>query len=221
MEMTPERWTATERYAAEVFGQEDDALRSIAEAARSAGLPPIAVSAEEGRLLMILASLTRGRLAVEVGALGGYSGTWLARGLAPSGRLITIEADPRHADVTEAAFRTAGIADRVEVRRGRALTVLPGLAEELGSESVDVAFVDAEKVEYPDYFRLLEPLIAPGGLYLADNVYGTGGSWIDEPYGNPGIAAIDEMNRMVAGHPAFDSVAVPIRTGLLIARRRE
>jgi predicted O-methyltransferase YrrM len=220
MEMTPERWTATERYAAEVFGQEDDTLRSIAEAARSAGLPPIAVSAEEGRLLMILASLTQGRLAVEVGALGGYSGTWLTRGLHPSGRLITIEADPGHADVAEAAFRTAGIADRVEVRRGRALAVLPGLAEELGPESVDVAFVDAEKVEYPDYFRLLEPLIAPGGLYLADNVYGTGGSWIDGADGNPGIAAIDRMNRMVARHPGFEAVAVPIRTGLLIAHKR-
>lgn len=219
MEMTPVRWEATERYATQVFGQQDDVLRSIAEAAREAGLPPIAVSAEEGRLLMILTSLTRGRLAVEVGALGGYSGTWLARGLDPSGRLITIEAEAHHADVAEAAFRTAGIADRVEVRRGRALDVLPGLARELGPESVDVAFVDAEKVEYPDYFRLLEPLIAPGGLFLADNVYGTGGYWIDEPASNPGIAAIDEMNRMVAGHPGFDAVAVPIRTGLLIARK--
>ena len=219
MEMTPSRWEATERYAAEVFGHEDDVLRSIAAAARAASLPPIAVSAEEGRLLMILASLTPGRLAVEVGALGGYSGTWLTRGLADSGRLITIEADPHHADVAEAAFRSAGIADRVEVRRGRALQVLPGLVRELGPESVDVAFVDAEKVEYPDYFRMLEPLIASGGLFLADNVYGTGGSWIDDPDGNPGMAAIDEMNRMVAAHPDFEAVAVPIRTGLLIARK--
>jgi len=219
--MTPQRWNATERYAADVFGQEDEVLRAIAEATRSAGLPPISVSAEEGRLLMILASLTPGRLAVELGSLGGYSGTWLARGLDPAGRLITIEADPHHADVAESAFRTAGIAHQVEVRRGRALAVLPGLADELGPESVDVAFVDAEKVEYPDYFRLLEPLIAPGGLYLADNVYGTGDSWIDEPDGNPGIAAIDEMNRMVAGNARFEAVAIPIRTGLLIARRRE
>ncbi|HSM02022.1 MAG TPA: O-methyltransferase [Acidimicrobiia bacterium] len=220
MEMTPARWEATERYASEVFGHHDEVLRSIAASAQEEGLPPIAVSAEEGRLLMILASLTRGRLAVEVGSLGGYSGTWLTRGLDPAGRLITIEADAHHADVAEAAFRTAGIADRVEVRRGRALDVLPGLAEELGPESVDVVFVDAEKVEYPDYFRLLAPLVTPGGLYLADNVYGTGGYWIDRPAANPGIAAIDEMNRMVAGHRDFEAVAVPIRSGLLIARKR-
>jgi predicted O-methyltransferase YrrM len=221
MEMTPERWAATERYAAEVFGEEDVVLQGISAAAAAAGLPDIAVSAEEGRLLMILTSMTPGRLAVEVGALGGYSGTWIARGLAPDGRLITIEVDRRHADVAEAAFRAAGLADRVELRRGAALDLLPGLAEELGPASVDLAFIDAHKIEYPDYFRLLEPLIAPGGLFLADNVYGTGGAWIDQAGSDPDMAAIDRFNRLVVGHPDFEAVAVPIRTGLLIARRRE
>lgn len=221
MEMTPERWAATERYAAEVFGEEDVVLQGISAAAAAAGLPDIAVSAEEGRLLMILTSMTPGRLAVEVGALGGYSGTWIARGLAPDGRLITIEVDRRHADVAEAAFRAAGLADRVELRRGAALDLLPSLAAELGPASVDVAFIDAHKIEYPDYFRLLEPLIAPGGLFLADNVYGTGGGWIDQAGSNPDMAAIDRFNRLVVGHPDFEAVAVPIRTGLLIARRRE
>jgi predicted O-methyltransferase YrrM len=187
MEMTPERWAATERYAAEVFGEEDVVLQGISAAAAAAGLPDIAVSAEEGRLLMILTSMTPGR----------------------------------HADVAEAAFRAAGLADRVELRRGAALDLLPSLAAELGPASVDVAFIDAHKIEYPDYFRLLEPLIAPGGLFLADNVYGTGGGWIDQAGSNPDMAAIDRFNRLVAGHPDFEAVAVPIRTGLLIARRRE
>ena len=99
MEMTPERWRATETYAASVFGRQDGVLEAAREAARSSGLPDIAVSPEEGRLLMILASLTPGRLAVEVGTLGGYSGIWITRGLAADGRLITIEVDRRHAEV--------------------------------------------------------------------------------------------------------------------------
>jgi caffeoyl-CoA O-methyltransferase len=162
--------------------------------------------------------MTRGRLAVELGTLGGYSGTWIARGLAHDGLLITVEADDHHADVAARQFERAGLADRVEIRRGRALAVLDELGGEIEPATVDVAFIDAEKVEYPDYFRRLREMIAPGGLLLADNVLGTGGSWIDE-IDHPGIAAVDEMNRMVAGDPGFESVIVPIRHGLLIARR--
>lgn len=218
MEMTPARWRATEAYSAEVFGRQDGVLEEARAAAAEAGLPDIAVTPDVGRLLMILASLTRGRLAVEVGTLGGYSGIWLTRGLAPGGRLITIEMDSRHAGVAQEQFDRAGLSDRIEVRIGAALQVLPALAEELGPGSVDVAFIDAAKEEYPEYFALLRPLIAPGGLLLADNVYGAAGSWIDR-IDRPGIAAVDRMNRLVAAAPEFEAVAVPIRAGLLIARR--
>lgn len=218
MEMTPERWTSTERYIHEVFGSEDEALAAGAAAAAAEGLPSIAVTAEVGRLLMILTSMTAGRLAVELGTLGGYSGTWIARGLADGGRLITVEADPHHADVAARQFERSGVGDRVEIRRGLALEVLDGLVDELGPGSVDVAFVDAEKSEYPDYARRLRGMIAPRGLLLADNVLGTGSTWIDDA-GHPGIAAVDEMNRMVAGFPEFESVIVPLRQGILVARR--
>jgi predicted O-methyltransferase YrrM len=220
MDMTPERWEATQAYIREVFGDEDEALRAAATEAAAAGLPPIAINAEVGRLLAILTSMTRGMLAVELGTLGGYSGTWLARALAPGGRLITVEADPRHAEIAARQFERAGLENRVEIRRGRALDVLDDLSSELGAGTVDVAFVDAAKTEYPDYARRLRQLIAPGGLFLADNVLGTGGTWIDDT-SHPGMVAVDEMNRLVAGFDEFESVIVPLRQGVLVARKSE
>jgi predicted O-methyltransferase YrrM len=211
--MTPERWSYIGDYADDVFGQYDNQLAGLMHRAVEAGLPPIAVSADVGRLLKILASMTEGRQALELGTLAGYSGIWITRGLAPDGRLITIEQNDRHADFAKAEFETAGIGDRVEIIRGAALDVLPVLAERLGPESVDFTFIDARKSEYVEYFRLIKPLVKPGGLLVADNVYGTGAGWIDEGHGT------DEFNRLIAGDPDFDAVATPMREGVLIARR--
>lgn len=213
MAMTPERWQFLDDYATELFGDPDEQLRTLMDRAAEAGIPRIAVSPDVGWLLKILVSLTPGRLALELGTLGGYSGIWIARGLAPDGLLITVEAADLHADFAEVEFATAGLADRVEVVRGAALEVLPNLAERLGSSSLDLVFLDAIKSEYVDYFRLLKPLIAPGGLLVADNVYGTGQGWIDEGHGT------DEFNRMVASDPDFEATITPQRAGLLIARR--
>ncbi|MCI0678329.1 MAG: O-methyltransferase [Actinobacteria bacterium] len=210
--MTPERWAFLGRYAKELF--EDDELDGITERARAAGLPQIAVSADVGRLLQILTLLTPGRLALELGTLAGYSGSWIARGLMPGGKLITIEYDPRHADFAEGEFARNGLDDRVEVVRGAALDVLPDLAQRLGPESVDLVFLDAVKTEYIAYLELSKPLLAHGGVLVADNVYATGQGWIDEGYGT------DEFNRRVAADPDFDSTITPMREGLLIARKR-
>jgi len=213
MPMTPERWTFTGDYADEVFGQADEHLAGLMRRAVEAGLPAIAVSADVGRLLKILVSMTEGRLALELGTLAGYSGIWIARGLSDDGRLITVEFEDKHADFAAREFETAGVADKIEIVRGAALDVLPGLAAELGESSVDFVFVDAVKSEYVDYFRLLKPLLKVGGLFVADNVYGTGAGWIDEGHGT------DEFNRTIAADPDFDAVATPMREGVLIARR--
>jgi caffeoyl-CoA O-methyltransferase len=213
MTMTPERWAFLARYAAELFDDPDDQLATLMDRAVEAGLPRIAVSPDVGRLLKILTSLTPGRVAVELGTLAGYSGIWIARGLAPDGMLFTVEVDPAHADFAETEFSAAGLADRVEVVRGAALDVLPGLTHRLGLGSVDLAFLDARKTEYLDYLRLVKPLLAPGGLLVADNVYGTGEGWIDEGHGT------DDFNRAVAFDPDFDSTITPMREGVLIARR--
>lgn len=219
MEMTKDRWTYTCRYLEATFGHADPHLGGLRAEATRAGLPDIAVSADVGRLLLLLASTTPGRLGIEVGTLGGYSGIWIARGL-PRGRLITIERDPHHADFAQEQFERAGVAARVELRRGQALAVLDGLTQELAPGSVDFAFLDADKVEYPAYWERLRPLVAKGGLLVADNVLGSGAWWVDQEE-HPARRATDQLNRTLAADPEFDAVAVPLREGLLIARRRD
>ena len=207
MDMTAERWRYTNEYSRKLFGGQDAHLEGLLGEAGRRGLPDIAVGAEVGRLLMILTALTRGRLAI-----------WIARGLARGGRLITIARDPGHADFAAEQLERAGVADRVELRRGEALTLLPALAREIEPGSVDVVFIDAEKTEYPQYWKIVRPLIAEGGLILADNAYGAGTWWIDEE-DDPKREAADRFNRLVADDPDFESVIVPLREGVLIGRR--
>jgi predicted O-methyltransferase YrrM len=227
MQMTPERWEYTCRYLREVFGAQDRHLANLMRDAVAAGLPDIAVSADVGRLLMILTSMTRGRLALEVGTLAGYSGIWIARGLKPGGRLLTIESEPAHAAFAREQFRTSGVEDRVSVREGKALDLLPQLVRELDPGSVDFVFLDAVKEEYPRYWELAKPLIGAGGLIVIDNILGggcrpggssQGGWWIDSA-GNPSREAAVKVSRMIANDPDFEAVAVPIREGVLIGRR--
>lgn len=211
--MTSERWEYLNRYAHDVFGSQDEQLKTLMNRAVEAGLPRIAVSPDVGRLLMILTSLTAGRLAIELGTLAGYSAIWIARGLAHEGRLLTVERDERHAAFAEGELRRARVDSRVEVIRGEALDVLERLAERLGPASVDFVFIDAAKSEYVDYFHMLRPLIAPGGVLVADNVYATGSGWIDQGHGT------DAFNRLVASDPQFEATAAPMREGILIARK--
>lgn len=215
MQMTPERWSYLGEYADEVFGQYDDHLAGLMTRAVDAGLPPIAVSADVGRLLKILVSMTPGKLAIELGTLAGYSAIWIARGMADDGKLITVEHNEHHADFAQQEFERAGVSHKVEIVRGAALDVLEDIAGRVGEDSVDFAFVDARKTEYVAYFQLLKPLMRPGSLYVADNVYATGAGWIDEGQGT------DEFNRMIAADPDFDAVATPMREGVLIARRND
>ncbi len=211
--MTPETWSYIGDYADDVFGQYDEHLSGLMTRAKEAGMPSIAVSADVGRLLKILVAMTPGELAIELGTLGGYSAIWIARGLADMGRLITVEYEDSHADFAEKELEKAGVADKVEVVRGAALDVLPEIAERVGEDSVDFVFVDARKSEYSAYFEIITPLLKVGGLYVADNVYGTGAGWIDEGHGT------DDFNRLIASDPDFEAVATPMREGVLIARK--
>lgn len=217
-EMTQQRWRATQDWLHDVFPDADRHLATLMDEATARGIPQIAVSSDVGRLLQLLASTTKGRRAVELGTLAGYSGIWIARGL--RGTLVTVELDERHAAFAEEQFVKAGVASRVQVRRGAALDVLPRLLDELGPDSVDFLFFDAIKTEYPDYWRLAKPLLAPGGLLVADNVMGAGSWWIDD-VGNPSRDAVDRLCRTVAADPDMLATAVPLREGLLIARRRD
>jgi predicted O-methyltransferase YrrM len=215
--MTPQRWAYTDKYLNETFGAQDDEMATHRDRAVAAGLPDIAVTPELGRLIMIMTSMTRGRLAVEAGTLGGYSSTWITRGLRPDGRLITLEYEAKHADFAQAHFERVGLADRIEIRRGDCLEILPRLVDELEPGSVDVVFLDAIKVDYPKYWRIARPLIAPGGLIMADNALGS--HWWMDQEDDPSRIGVDEFNRAVASDPEFEAMIAPVRQGLLIGRR--
>ncbi len=221
MDMTPNRWAATNAYLDAVFGREDEHLAGLMGRAVAAGLPDIAVSAGVGRFLLLLTRLVDAKTIVEVGTLAGYSGVWLARGLADGGRLVTIEAEPTHADFAEGAFAEAGVGDRVSVRRSTGLAELPRLVDELGAGSVDLVFLDAVKTEYPAYLPHAKRLLRPGGLLVADNALGAGSWWIDDaPGSNESRDAADRFNRLVADDEGFEACCLPIREGVLVARKR-
>src|SRR5437588_6388553 len=141
--MGQQQWTAVDDYITSVLLEPDKALDAALGSSAAAGLPPIAVSPAQGKLLNLLARMMNARRILEFGTLGGYSTIWLARALPPDGRLITLESDPNHARVARANLERAGLAGVVEVRVGRASDILPRLAAE-GLGPFDVVFIDAD-----------------------------------------------------------------------------
>src|SRR5215216_450487 len=131
MEMEGELWTAVDRYLGDLLVSADPALEASLAASAAAGLPAINVSPVQGKLLYLLARAIGARNILEIGTLGGYSTIWLARALSDGGRVISLEADPRHAEVARANIARAGLEDRVEVRLGMALDLLPALSERM------------------------------------------------------------------------------------------
>jgi caffeoyl-CoA O-methyltransferase len=173
-------------------------------------------------MLAAMTNAGRGaRLAVELGTLAGYSALWIVRGLAPGGRLFTVEPEPAHADFAEREFQHAGVADRIEILRTTGLEAIDAIAHRFGPLSIDFFFVDAVKTEYPEYFRRARDLIAPAGIFAADNALGTNDWWIDSPPGsNPSRDAVDALNRMLAADSAFISTCITNGSGLLVGWRR-
>lgn len=226
--MTPERWENTSLYLDAVFGSLgepiDERLAGLMDRAEAADLPQISISAEVGRLLMVLASLVSGASggrAIEVGTLGGYSGLWLARGLGEGGRLLTIEAEAHHAAFARSEFEAAGFGERVEVREGAGLEVLPRLIEELGPGSVDIVFLDAIKTEYRGYAEHAAVLLRPGGVLVADNCLGSSDWWVTDAAGaHESSDAIDAFDRWIAALASgFLACCVANRQGLVVARK--
>jgi predicted O-methyltransferase YrrM len=160
-------WTAVDAYIGDHLVNQDEALEEALEASEAAGLPAINVAPNQGKFLMMLAEAIGARAILEIGTLGGYSTIWLARGLVPGGRLITLELDRRCAEVARANIARAGLGGVVEIRVGRALDTLPGLAAEA---PFDLIFIDADKPATPDYYQWAVKLSRPGSLIVVDNV---------------------------------------------------
>jgi len=198
-------------YISGLFAPEDQLLVSLREEADRTGLPPIAVSADEGRLLQVLLTSIQARRVLEVGTLGGYSAIWMARALPDDGELVTIEIEPKHAEFAQRYLERAGLVNKVEIRIGRALDVLPSL----DGERFDAVFIDADKEPMPNYFEWALRLLRPGGLLIADNTL-WGGRVFDDAEQDEKTTAVREFNRRMATDPRILSILVPTHDGVAI-----
>jgi predicted O-methyltransferase YrrM len=167
--MTEDLWSTVDDYISDKLVNSDSALAAALETSQAAGLPAINVSPNHGKLLHILARLVNARAILEIGTLGGYSTIWMARALQPGGRLITLEYDPKHAELARANIARAGLQHSVDVRLGAALETLPKIAAETIGP-FDLIFIDADKVNTPDYFKWALKLSRIGSLIVVDNV---------------------------------------------------
>jgi predicted O-methyltransferase YrrM len=199
----------TSDYLAALFAPEDATLLALREEADRSGLPPIAISPDEGRLLQVLLRAVGARRVLEVGTLGGYSAIWMARALPPGGSVLTLEIEPSHAEFAQRHIARAGVADRVEVRVGRALDLLPAL----DGERFDAVFLDADKEPLPTYFDWALRLLRPGGLLIADNAL-WGGRVLDERVDDDATRAVREFNRRLATDPRVTGIVVPTHDGV-------
>jgi predicted O-methyltransferase YrrM len=184
---------------------EDDALTATREAADAAGMPAIEVSAQHGKLLYLLAAATGATRVLEIGTLAGYSTIHLARAVGPSGRVVTLEFEPAHADVARQNLAQAGVADRVEVIVGTALDTLPSLAER--GDIFDLTFIDADKENNVAYVEWAIKLGRPGSIIVVDNISRFGR--VLEPADDDHQArAVRDMLEMMGAHPRLDTAAI-------------
>jgi predicted O-methyltransferase YrrM len=199
-------WTAVDEFFDHKMLGPDRILDAAAEAAVAAGLPAIGVAPNQGKLLQLLARIQGARTILEVGTLGGYSTIWLARALPPGGRLITLEVDPKHAQVAQANLANAGLGDIVDVRLGAALDTLPLLAEE-GAGPFDLVFIDADKPNNAAYFRWAVELSRPGSVIVVDNVVRRG-AVINEDSEDPGVRGVRDLNALIADEPRVSATTI-------------
>jgi len=208
MEWTPES------YFESLYGR-DDELERVAESIRKAGMPEISVAPGYGRLLTFLVALSGARKVLEIGALGGYSGICLARGMAKGGKLVSLELKKEYADLAKANLAAAGLGEAAEYRIGEAAVGLEELRNE--GQRFDFFFIDADKENYPLYLEACIGLANPGAVVAADNTL-LRGRTIDEKRQGPSVLAVRRFNRMLARDDRLQGVHLPAFDGLALAR---
>ncbi|MGO4869004.1 MAG: O-methyltransferase [Roseiarcus sp.] len=204
--MDQTQWSAVDAYFVEKIGASDAALEAALAANAAAGLPAIDVSAPQGKLLHLLARLSGARKVLEIGTLGGYSTIWLARAVPADGVVVTLEAVPAHAEVARANIARAGLADRVDIRVGAALTSLPRIAQE-GRGPFDFIFIDADKPNNPEYLAWALRLARPGAAIVCDNVVREG-AVVDGAATDASVQGIRRMFDAMAKEPRLSATAI-------------
>ncbi len=195
-------WTAVDEYICAALVGSDPALDAALRASAEAGLPQIQVSPAQGKLLHLLARLVGARSVLEIGTLGGYSTIWLASALPPGGRVVTVELQPRHAEVARANFARAGLDALVDLRVGAALDLLPGLAGPF-----DLVFIDADKPNNAEYFTRAVRLCRPGGLIVVDNVVRSG-AVAEATSEDPDVLGTRRLYEVMAAEPRVSATAI-------------
>jgi predicted O-methyltransferase YrrM len=200
--MTEAVWTEVDKYFTDQLVAQDPVLEATLAASDAAGLPAINVAPNQGKLLHLLARMRGARRILEIGTLGGYSTIWLARALPEDGQLISLEFNPKHAEVARANIASAGLADRVEIRVGPALESLPEL-----TGPFDLAFIDADKVNNLEYFRWALQLSTVGSLIIVDNVV-RGGRVVNAADDNPAVVGTRRLIEALGAEPRVSATAI-------------
>jgi predicted O-methyltransferase YrrM len=198
------RWTEVDEYFTGLLAPPDPALAGALAAADTAGVPPAHVAPNQGKLLYLLAAATGARRVLEIGTLAGYSTIWLARAVPAGGVVISLEADPAHADLARANLARAGLDGVAEVRTGPALETLPALA---AGDPFDLVFIDADKPSNPDYLAWALKLSRPGTLIVADNVV-RDGAVVDAGSTDPNVQGVRRFTELVAAEPRLSATAL-------------
>jgi predicted O-methyltransferase YrrM len=201
-----ELWKEVDRYITDQLIPADPVLDGAQAANAVAGLPSIDVAPNQGKMLHLLALISRARRILEIGTLGGYSTIWLARALPEDGRLITLEADAKHAEVARKNITSAGLDDLVTLRLGAALDTLPRLEEE-GEGAFDLIFIDADKQNLSNYLAWALKLSRKGTLILLDNVI-RDGEVIDGSSSNPQVQGARALFAALKAEPRLQATAL-------------
>ncbi len=194
--MSEQLWSAVDAYVEQQLVGEDAVLEAALQASADAGLPPIALTPAHGKLLHLIARMHGARSVLEVGTLGGYSTIWLARALPEGGQLVTLELNPRYAEVATANAERAGLAGLIKIEVGPALESLRALVA-AGAGPFDLVFIDADKQSTPEYFELALELSRPGSVIVTDNVV-RGGALIDADSDDPGAQGMRRFHELLA-----------------------
>jgi predicted O-methyltransferase YrrM len=202
MESTPTAWSEADAFLSDLLVGPDADLESALNAQREAGLPEIEVAPVAGKLLNLLVRISGARRVLEVGTLGGYSTIWLARAVGPGGRVVTIEAESDNAAIARASIDAAGVGDRVDIRVGRGVDVLPTLVG-----GFDLVFIDADKESNTIYLDWAAKLGHPGTVVVLDNI-GREGEIVRDDSTDPKVVGTREGLRMLGEDPRFDATAL-------------
>jgi len=204
--MSQQLWTAVDTYICDTLIPQDALLDAVLRENAIAELPAMDVAPNQGKLLHLIARIQGAKRILEIGTLGGYSTIWLARALPPDGRLVTLEFDPKHAEVAAANLANAGLSDVVEIRVGPALDTLAKLHQE-GCAPFDLIFIDADKPNNPGYLEWSLRLSRPGTVIIGDNVV-RDGAVTDPANPDPRVQGVRQFIQMMADDPRLDATAL-------------